>query len=126
MAEPEETIIRGGDNGVWQILQWNEKRPPEIEWKFHPDPDKVKCRTIYLIQIAHVHAVKPQGGAEVELGAPCDDWWRDPPPYGYTKPDRVKDSAGHEVFVDHKACEGDPFLNGDDVGKDGGRPGDPK
>lgn len=97
-----------GTNGTW-TYSVTSADPDEVKIEFKPKAGT--CKDIRLAQIA-----KKVGHAEdgTEVDGPPELWIN---PFGgeHTKKDRVKDDSGHVAWIDHLACEGDPFMNGDDI-----------
>lgn len=118
---PDQTGTVKGTNGKWD---WTIKpgNRDKITITFTPDK-KVKCSNIRLAQIVTNIAYDANGK---EVPGPPKDWWKDPKdyPYGHNEKDFVTDEEKHVVYLDHVACEGDPYYNGDDKGRDDPSRGD--
>lgn len=114
-----------GSNGTWNYSVVGP--PPEaIKLTYFPKPGT--CGDIRLSQRVTKTAYDAQG--RVVTNDPDEMFRPAQNPFGHAKPDTIRrvltGDATAPTYIDHDACEGDPYYNGDDPVKDKASPGNAK
>lgn len=113
-----------GASGNWEIVTPPDTdNPQEVQFKYTPDAAANGCRNVFLVQTSKTVAYDEAGN---KITAKHEEMFRRPNdnPYLHRANDRVDDADGDPVSIDHAACEGDPFYNGNDLFQDEGGRGD--
>jgi hypothetical protein len=110
-----------GTYGSWTAETNHTVEPEKIAIKF--TPKRGTCKDVRLVQ--HVKAIGLDNDGK-RIAKENDELFDDPTdnPYGWEKPDSVKNPGDVPVYIDHLKCEGDPYYNGDDHPQDETSKGD--
>jgi hypothetical protein len=102
-----------GENGDWQLTTGRATggKNDEIVIKFTPKK-KGTCDDIRLSQAVTKIGYDKEGKA---VARNSDELFTEPKdnPFGHTRKDDVEDKDKNATHIDHKACEFDPYYNGD-------------
>jgi len=111
-----------GKHGDWSFKH-TPGNPDEITITFKPKHKAGGCKNIRLSQTATVVAYDKAGKV---VTSKLDEMYADPDdnPFKHRKDDEITGKDGHQVAIDHLACEGDPYYNGDDKKHDTPSQGD--
>src|ERR1700686_643551 len=102
-----------GENGDWELTTGRaaKAKNDEIRIKFTPKK-KGTCGDIRLSQCVTKIGYNKKGDP---LARNSDDLYTDPKdnPFAHARKDDVEDKDKNATHIDHKACESDPYYNGD-------------
>lgn len=104
--------VINGNKGDWRVRVNRGQEPESITFQYTPRQDANGCPDVRLAQTSKRMAFDAAGNpVDVSDGvqaAGLDN------PFEHRKDDEITDAGGTKRSMDHRRCEGDPYVNGGD------------